>query len=76
MRPSAPERLRASLVHFLLRRFQQGIQPAEDDHGQDDVPVFAAHINIAKTIICNGPDKGDEFIMGGCIHTILFLILG
>src|SRR5690606_12386336 len=41
----------------ILGRFKHGVEPTNDSHRQDDVPVFAANIDIAQNIIGDVPDK-------------------
>jgi len=53
-----------------LSGLQQSIQPAQDDHGEDDIPVLAPHIDIPEAVVGDGPDEGDEFIVGGGVHVL------
>jgi putative transposase len=32
-------------------------EAAQDDHRQDDVPILAAHTDVAKAVVRNGPDE-------------------
>ena len=45
-----------------LSGLQQSIQPAQDDHGEDDIPVLAPHIDIPEAVVGDGPDEGYLFI--------------
>ena len=61
--------------HRLLGRLQHGIKPAQHGKGQDDIAVFAPHIDIAQAIVGNVPDEiGDPFnlalvlwLIGHCV---------
>jgi hypothetical protein len=37
-------------------------------HRENDIAVFPADEDVAKTIIGDGPDEGDDFVMSGVIH--------
>ena len=54
-----------------LSGLQQSIQPAQDNHGEDDIPVLASHIDIPEAVVGDGPDEGDEFVVGGGVHGLL-----
>ena len=38
-------------------RLQQRIEPAQDDHWQDHVAVFSAHIEVAENIVGDVPNE-------------------
>ena len=38
-------------------RFQDGVEAADDGHGQDDVAVFAAHVDVAQHVVGDAPDE-------------------
>lgn len=47
---------------------KQAVDPAENEHGQDDIAVFPADENVAEAIVRDGPDEGDDAVVGGVIH--------
>jgi len=48
-----------------LAGFEQRVEPADDHHGEDDVAIFAAHINVAKDIVGDAPNEvGDPIKLG------------
>ena len=51
-----------------FRRLQQGVEAAQDDHRQDHIAVFAADIDVAEAVVGNGPNEGDQLIVGGLVH--------
>jgi hypothetical protein len=54
--------------HRVLGRLQQSVEPAQDDHRQDDVAVLAADVDIAKAVVGDGPDEGDELVVCCVVH--------
>jgi hypothetical protein len=60
----------------LFALFQQRIQASQYHHRQDDIAVFTAHVDIAQTIVSNGPDKGDEFVMYSAVQGCLSVLRG
>ena len=40
-----------------LGGFQHGVQAADDHHGEDDVAVLAAHIDVPEDVIGDAPDE-------------------
>ena len=53
----------------LLGGFEDRVEAPQDGHGQDDVPVFAADVNVTKHVIRNAPDViGDPVEVGGSGH--------
>jgi hypothetical protein len=40
-----------------LFRLQHGVEPPQDGHRQDHIPVLAAHVEIAQHIVGDAPDK-------------------
>ena len=61
--------------NFVLGWLQQRVQTAQNHHGQDNVSILAANINIAQAIICNRPDKRNKFVVGRMVHSGAFSIL-
>lgn len=52
-------RLVQSSLHIensLLGRLQHGVQPAQNCHRQDDVPVFSTYVEVAEYVVCYAPD--------------------
>ncbi len=65
----------ARVVHLLLhalhgrfRRLQHGVEAADNGHGQDDVAVLAADVDVAQNVIGNAPDKVSDPVELGRIH--------
>ena len=54
--------------HGFLGILQQAIDPAEHEHRENDIAVFSADEDIAEAVVRDGPDEGDDFIVGGVIH--------
>ena len=48
--------------------FEDGVEAAEDAHGEDDVGIFAASEEVAEDVVGDGPDEGDDFVVGGLVH--------
>jgi hypothetical protein len=63
------------LLHIqpgLLGGLQYGIQPADHRHGQDDVSILAAHVDIAQDVVGDPPDEvGDpaKLVLLHCVIT-------
>ncbi len=56
----------------LLRRLEQRVESTEDGHRQDDVPVLAAHVQVAEDLVGDPPDEvGDPVEI--CVHRIASL---
>jgi hypothetical protein len=47
---------------------EYSIHPADGEHGEDDVRIFAPLEQIPEDIVGNTPDEGDNFILGSVIH--------
>ena len=56
--------------HSLFGRLQFGIQATQYRHRQNNVPVFAAHIEIAQHVIGNAPDVVGDPIQLGLFHEV------
>src|SRR5664280_2880953 len=41
----------------ILGRLQHGVEAPQNRHGEDDVAVLAAHVQVAEHIVCDSPDK-------------------
>ena len=54
---SDPSRSGAQVAHPGLHRLQQGVEAAEDRHGQDDIAVLAPDIEIPEHIVGDTPDE-------------------
>ena len=48
------------LQHGLLGRFEHCVEAAQDGHGQDDIAVFAADVNVAQDVVRDVPDEVGE----------------
>jgi len=51
---------RLHIEHGLLGWFQNGVQAADDHHGEDRVPVLAPHVDIPQDVIGDTPDEADD----------------
>ena len=58
-----------------LGRLQQRVETTQDHHRQDDITILAANIDIAQTVVSNGPNERDQFVMGGLVHDRLLVSL-
>jgi hypothetical protein len=56
------------LQHGGLCVLQQAINAPEDEHGQDDIPVFPPNEDIPQAVVGDGPNEGYEFVVRGMIH--------
>ncbi len=54
-----------------LGGFKDGVETAEDAHGEDDVGVFAASEEVAEDVVGDAPDEGDDFVVGGLVHFLV-----
>ena len=54
--------------HGFLGVFQQAVDPAEDEHRENDIAAFPADEDVAEAVVRDGPDEGDDFIVSGVIH--------
>ena len=52
----------------VLGVLKQAVDAPEDEHGEDDVAVFAADEDIAQAVVGDRPDEGDDFVVGGVIQ--------
>jgi hypothetical protein len=59
--------------HRLFRRFQDGVEAADDDHGENNVSILATDIHIAQDIVCNAPDEIGNPVQSAVLH-VCFLI--
>ena len=53
--------------HGIFAVFQQTVQPPQHEHRQNDIAVFASHVDITQAVISDRPDKRDEFVVYGVI---------
>lgn len=58
------------LQHRILAGFEHRIEAAQDGEGQDDIAVFAAHVDVAQPVVGDVPDEvGDPLelrLVNGC----------
>ena len=47
----------------ILGVFQNGVEATDNRHGQDNVAVFAASVDIAQAVVGNIPDEVDNLIV-------------
>ena len=66
--PDGVERL-LHVEDGLLGGFEDRVETAEDGHGEDDVAVLAADVDVAEDIVRDAPDVvGDPVEVGGGGH--------
>jgi hypothetical protein len=56
----------------VLAVLEQAVDAPQDEHGEDDVAVFAADEDVAKAVIGDRPDEGNDFVVGGVVHSGMF----
>jgi hypothetical protein len=52
--------LSSDVLHFkdvLLGRLQHSVQPAQDRHRQDDIPILATYIEVPEYIVSDAPNE-------------------
>ncbi len=54
--------------HGLLGRLEQGVEAPQHRHGQDDVAVLAADIQVAQHVVGDAPDEVDDPAQLGWFH--------
>ena len=59
----------------ILRGLQDGIEAADDRHGQDDVAVLAAHVDVAQNVICDAPYEA-AYVQGAVTNLLQVTGLG
>ncbi len=47
---------------------EDGVETATDAHGEAEVGVFGAFEEVAKDVVGDAPDEGDDFVVGGLVH--------
>ena len=65
--------LRLHAEHRFFRRLQNRVQAANDRHGQDDIAVFAPHVDIAQHVVCDAPYEAADIqgVHARCLHGVL-----
>ncbi len=53
-----------------LCRLEHRVQTPDHGHGQDDVTVLAAHVNVAQDIVGDAPDKVGDPVEPRLIHEL------
>jgi hypothetical protein len=43
--------------YCLLCWFENGVKAADNDHGQNNVPILATNIDISENVVGNAPDE-------------------
>ena len=54
--------------HAFFRAFEHGVETAYDGHGQDDVAILAAHIDVAQAVVGDAPDEVDDLMVKNIVH--------
>jgi len=70
------DRIQAELhvQHRLFGRLQHRVQAAQHGHGQNDVTILAAHIEVAQYVVGDAPDEvGDPVELGG-FHLVVIRV--
>ena len=57
--------------HLLLGGFEDGVQSAQDRHGQDDIAVLAAYVKVSQNVVGNGPKKVGDAVELGVLHCLV-----
>jgi hypothetical protein len=57
--------------HRLFGRLEHGVQAAQHCHGQDDVPVLAPDVEVAKDIVGYPPDEVGDLVQVCMCHPSL-----
>ncbi len=60
-----------SLFHLedgSLGGFQDGVEPPDDSHGQDNVAILAPDVNIPKNVVSNAPDEVGDPVELASLH--------
>ena len=55
----------------LFGGFQNGVEAAKHAHGQNNVRVFSSFEEVAKNVVGNAPDEGDNFVVSGLVHEMI-----
>jgi hypothetical protein len=56
-----------------LARLQQAVEPAQHKHGENDITVLAAHIDVAQTVVGDRPDERNNLIVSEKIQQMCLL---
>lgn len=51
-----------------LGRHQHGVESPQHAHGQNDIAVLAADKQVAKHVIRDSPDEGDDLVVRSLVH--------
>ena len=54
--------------HGLLGGLEHGVEPPQHGHGEDDIPVFAADVEVAQDVVGDAPDEVDDPAQLGWFH--------
>ena len=52
----------------IVRRFQKTVEPSNDGHRQNDVPILATDIHVPQDIVGDAPDEVDDAVVLRVIH--------
>jgi hypothetical protein len=58
------------LEHGVLALLQKDVEPADDDHREDYVAVFAADVVVAEHVVRDSPDEVDDLVVLGVVHVV------
>ena len=56
--------------NFVFCRLENGVHAAQHAHRQNDVRVLASFKQVAKYIVSNAPDEGNDLVVCGLIHLV------
>ena len=57
--------------NLVLGGFEEAVEAAQDGHGQDDVAVLAADVDVAEDVVGDAPDEVDNGVMGRSVHQLI-----
>jgi hypothetical protein len=57
--------------HFLFCRLEHRVHAPDDAHGKDHVRILPTLEEIAKHVIGNAPDKGNNLVVRRLVHSRL-----
>jgi hypothetical protein len=52
----------------LLGRFYHRVEPSQDGHGQDNIAVFAANVQVAQHVVVDAPDEVCDPVKLSLLH--------
>ena len=56
------------LEHSLFGRLEDGVEPAQNGHRQDDVPILSTNVQVSKDIVGDAPDEVGDLVQLTLFH--------